>query len=191
MPEAYETHAEAIDWHKDNKQFSPIKIPPRALGLNPVMVALTKLALSSEKAFHVIEKYLFGLLLPRFLMDYQTAIKSSAIFVLRHTTPVNTHAEMIESGRAMVRFWLMANKLGFGYQPQYTPVLFAEYLRKQYAFTKSDRALTQAKKVNLQFKALAGNDTVDCSVYMGRIGRTEEVSSRSVRMSVEELLVKN
>ncbi|MGB3724964.1 MAG: hypothetical protein WA981_04295, partial [Glaciecola sp.] len=136
-----------------------------------------------------IEKYLFGLILPRYLMDYVAVVKSTAVFVLTcDKTPTNQQ-DTIDSGRAMVRFWLMANKLGLGFQPQYTPVLFAEYLRANLSFTSSKRALKRAKKINATFKQLAGDDVVERSVFMGRIGRTPAVNSRSTRLTVAELLV--
>ncbi|MGB3727345.1 MAG: thiamine biosynthesis protein ThiF, partial [Glaciecola sp.] len=187
MPEGYHTHAEAIDWRKGYEQLSPIKIPPKALGINPIMVALTKVALSSWGLFHVIEKYLFGLILPRYLMDYVAVVKSTAVFVLTCDKTPTTQQDTIDSGRAMVRFWLMANKLGLGFQPQYTPVLFAEYLRANLSFTSSKRALKRAKKINATFKQLAGDDVVERSVFMGRLGRTPAVNSRSTRLTVAEL----
>lgn len=189
MEEGYKTHYEAIDWRKGYETFSPTKIPPKALGMNPLMVALTKWSLSSWKKFHFIEKYLGGTLLPRFLMDYRTAIKSSALFIITRDTAPQSDDDYIESGRAMVRFWLMANKLGLGYQPQYTPVLFAEYLRAGITFTTSRRAMKQAHKMNKRFIELVGESVVNRSVYMGRIGRTDKVTSRSTRMAVSDLIL--
>ena len=189
MKEGYEVHSKIIDWRPQYRQFSPDMIPPLALGLDWLNIALTKWSLKSWSRFHFLEKYLAGTVLPRLLMDYRTSIKCSAHFVIVANEPPKTHLDYHNAGRAVMRFWLTASKLNLGFQPEQTPVIFSEYLRNDIKFSTNPYTMRKAEMMDREFQRLIGESNVTRSIYMGRIGRSELPSSRSIRKPLAELII--
>ncbi|WP_016957038.1 hypothetical protein [Catenovulum agarivorans] len=189
MKEGYEVHSKIIDFSKEGFVKSKTKLPAMSLGISLLWVKLTQLTLSSWPLFHFVEKYMAGTLVPRYLMEYQTAIQSSAHFILLKDEPVKCNQDYIEVGKNLIRFWLKASQLGLGFQPEHTPVIFSELLRNQVQFTQDQRALSNAVKMEAQFRQFVGDEAVNKAVYMGRLGRSDLPSSRSVRKSLAELLI--
>ena len=189
MKEGYDVHSKVIDWHKGHEQFSPNKIPPKSLGIDPITLALTKWALAKWQRFHIIEKYFAGTVWARFLMDFYTSIRCSSHFLLTKDHTATTKQDFIESGRITMRLWLTFQKLGFGFQPEHTPVMFAELHRNDTHFSKDKRATQNAKKMDDNFKQLIGEEKVACSIYLARVGRSSLPTSRSLRKKLNELII--
>ncbi|EWH11131.1 molybdopterin/thiamine biosynthesis family protein [Catenovulum agarivorans DS-2] len=189
MKEGYEVHSKIIDWRPECRRYSPDLIPPLALGLDAINIALTKWSLKSWSRFHFLEKYLAGTVLPRLLMDYRTSIKCSAHFVIVGDKTAKSQWDYHNAGRAVYRFWLTAAQLNLGFQPEQTPVIFSEYIRNGVEFSENPYTNQNADKMDQVFKQLIGEDKVQRSVYMGRVGRSELPTSRSVRKPLTELLL--
>lgn len=189
MKEGYEVHSKVIDWRKGYEQFSPTKIPPKSLGVDPVTLTMTKWALGKWERFHIVEKYFAGTVWARFIMDFYTSIRCSGHFLLTRKKTAETLEDFIESGQVIMRFWLTCQKLGLGFQPEHTPVMFAELMRNNTPFSKDDRANNNAKKMDDIFKSLIGEDKVNRSVYLARVGRAPLPVSRSIRKELSDLII--
>ncbi len=189
MEEGYRVHSKVIDWHKGNEQFSATKIPPKSLGIDPITTALTKWALADWSRFHFIEKYLAGTVWAKFLMDFCTSIRCSGHFLLTYNKPIETLEEFVESGQVVMRLWLTFEKLGLGFQPEYTPIMFAEMVRKNIQFSQNTKAMKNVKKMDDKLKYFIGEKNTFNSVYMARYGRSSVASSRSIRKPLSELLL--
>lgn len=189
MKEGYDVHSKVIDWRKGFEQYSPTKIPPKSLGVDPITIALTKWALAKWERFHVVEKYFAGTVWARFLMDFMTSIRCSCHFLLTKESTATSLEDFIASGRTVMRLWLTCQKLGLGFQPELTPVMFAELQRNKTPFSKDKRATINAKIMDNKFKTLMGEDSVSRSVYLARVGPASLPTSRSTRMPLKELLI--
>jgi hypothetical protein len=189
MKEGYDVHSKVIDWRKGYEEFSPTKIPPKSLGIDPLTVALTKWALAKWQRFHIIEKYFAGTVWARFLMDFQTSIRCSGHFLLTKETTATSLQDFIDSGRVVMRFWLTCQQLGLHFQPEHTPVMFSELIRNNTSFTDDLRANKNAKIMDDTFKKLFGRDLVKRSVYLARVGHAKAPTSRSMRKQLNELII--
>ena len=191
MKEGYDVHSKVIDWEKGNEQFSTTKIPPKSLGVDPITTALTKWALAKWSRFHIIEKYLAGTVWAKFLMDFCTSIRCSGHFLLTSNKTPETLEEFIESGKVAMRLWLTCEKLGLGFQPEYTPIMFAEMVRNNITFSKDLRTMKHVVTMDKKFKKLIGEGNVINSAYLARFGRSERATARSTRKNLTDLLIKN
>jgi len=188
MKEGYDVHSKIIDW---GKQFSDDKIPEQALGVDAATAKLMKWALASWERFEFMAKYMGGTIAPRLQLDLLPALRCSAHFVLYSTdteAPV-TLEQQFAAGGALQRFWLMATKLNLGFQPEQTPVLFSSYLRDNLAFTTNQQAFDNAVEMDKKLTALLPSKVFANKVFLGRLGRSAQPASRSLRLSLEQLLV--
>jgi hypothetical protein len=200
MKEGYDVHSKImeftpIDQDKSpekncNSTFSKDKLPAKSLGIDPITIALTKWTLKSWKRFQFLDKYLGGTITPKLLLDFSTAIKSCAHFIIVADKEPETLDDYLSAGAAVQRFWLQATELQLGFQPEQTPVIFSEYLRHNTDFTTNEFTKKNVKVMDTSFKKLIGEDNVKRAVYMGRLGRTTTTISRSVRLSLNELRYK-
>lgn len=197
MKEGFDVHSKIMEFTpiaKDssleqncNSTFSKDKLPAKSLGLDPLNILLTKWALKSWERFNFLNKYTGGTIIPKLLLDFTTSIKSNAHFVIIADKPANTLEDYINAGKAVQNFWLQASALKLGFQPEQTPIIFSEYLRNDIRFTNNQETIKNVIKVDAEFKNMIGEDNVNKSIYMGRLGRSTTPSSRSVRLSLEEL----
>jgi len=190
MKEGYHVHSKVIDWQQGNEYFSETKIPPKSLGVDPITTALTKWALADWSRFHFIERYLAGTVWAKFLMDFCTSITCSGHFLLTYKKPIETLDEFIESGKVIMRLWLTFEHLGLGFQPEYTPIMFAEMVRNNIDFSQDIRTMNNVKMMNNQLEAFLGEKNTLNSAYLARYGRSTSVKSRSIRKPLVELLIK-
>ena len=200
MKEGYDVHSKIMEFtpiSKDtspekncNSTFSKDKLPANSLGIDPITIALTKWTLKSWKRFKFLDTYLGGTIAPKLLLDFSTAIKSCAHFVIVADKEPETLENYLAAGAAIQRFWLQATELQLGFQPEQTPVIFSEYLRNGTSFSSNEFTQKNVVKIDKSFKSLIGDDNVKRAVFMGRLGRTTMPTSRSVRLSLEELRYK-
>ncbi len=132
-------------------------------------------------------KYLGGTIVPRFLMDFVPAVKSSALFAIVADEEAVTDEDYFAAGRAVQRFWLQSAVLNLGFQPCQTPVIFSEYQRRGVKFTDNTDTIKNAQKMETRFQQIFGAENTSKIVFMGRLGRTEVPKYRSVRLPLSEL----
>lgn len=183
MKEAFTVHQEIIDWHK---QYSETKVPEQALGVDWLTARMMQWLFKSWDRVVFANKYLAGTIIPRVLLDFIPSLRSSAHFAIIAENKAQTTADFIEAGKAIQRFWLTTAKLGFGFQPEQTPVIFANYLREDIKFTEDEAVINNAKKGKVLFEALIPE--AENTVFLGRIGRSSLPKSRSTRRPLKELI---
>src|SRR3569623_1684011 len=98
--------------------------------------------------------------------------------------------DYLAAGRALQRVWLTATRLGLQLQPEMTPLIFAEYVRNDLRFTTHEPGWLSAKRESAQLPRLLGPETCARAMFMGRIGAGPAPQARSVRLPLEELLIK-
>jgi hypothetical protein len=125
-------------------------------------------------------------------MDYLPGFFSAAFFGLRVKAlpedPTAKTVSLIEAGRSIQRFWLMATRLGLTLQPSMATLIFAHYGRNEPTFTADARTRQRAGVLGnaAQAEIAVGPDLV----FLGRIGTpwTCAKRCRSVRLPLSALL---
>lgn len=185
-PEAYEVHARVIEW---GARFSEDRIPAAAVGLDPLAQRLMRWVLGSWPRVRFFNAYLGGTLWPRLKLDLLPALFCGAHFLLLADEPTPNVAARLDAGRQLQRFWLEATRLGLQLQPEYTPLVFAEYVRAQRRFTQETRLLHEAERLTARLSDLVGTGALRRAVFMGRIGYGDAPFARSLRRPLDELLI--
>ncbi|KAG2375190.1 hypothetical protein C9374_010194 [Naegleria lovaniensis] len=199
--EGFPTHSTIIEW---NSQFSADKIPDMAVGLDPISTKLMKWALQSWSRVEFLNKYLGGSLVPGIQLDFLPGIACGAhfMFISQHPNSLVSTQDYIQVGRALQRFWLTATQLDVRLQPETTPIIFSNYVRNGIKFSKSEECLRKARHIEKRLCEIvnshpeAKNVSVDGTplqeqvAFVGRVGHAEKPYARSIRKSLDELLIK-
>jgi molybdopterin/thiamine biosynthesis adenylyltransferase len=186
MKEAFAVHKEIIEW---KAQFSETKIPEQALGVDWATARLMQWMFHSWKRIEFANKYFAGTLMPRIQLDFIPSLKSCAHFALQAEKPLTTTEEYVEAGKVLQRLWLTTAKLGLGFQPEQTPVIFARYLNNRISFTQNRAVIQNAEKGKNMFESIVRNS--DNTVFLARVGRSELPKSRSTRLPLNKLIIKS
>lgn len=187
IPEGFPVHSTIIEW---GAQFSEDRIPDQAVGVDPLTARLMRWVMASNWArVEFFNKYLLGDLPPRIQLDLLPGVACAAHFALLTPATLQSIDDYLAAGRAMQRIWLTAASLGLFIQPEMTPVIFTRYHRRKLAFTQTPSALKQVDSLNRQFGEIVGTDSVERVFFMGRIGAGPTPKARSIRKSVEALLL--
>lgn len=186
LPEAFATHSQVIEW---DAQYSKDKIPDQAVGLDPVAVKMMRWALKSWERVKFLNTYFAGTLMPRLQLDLIPALACAGHFIIKSDVIVQSPGQFIEAGRAVQRFWLTATALGLQLQPEMTPLIFSSYHREHLEFTEQKQLMPLTNQIATQFQGLFSDTDPASAVFMGRIGQGEAAKARSLRLSVEELLI--
>ena len=186
IPEAYEVHSKVIAWRS---RYSEDRIPDQAVGLDPLTTRLMEWTLQKWERVTFMNRYLAGTLMPRVQLDLIPALRCAGHFVLVAPRPATSIDDYVEAGRAVQRFWLTATRLGLRMQPEMTPLIFAEYVRKGVRFTQSDPAWARAQKIAGQLDSLVGEDIARRAIFMGRLGAGPAPEARSTRLPLERLII--
>lgn len=184
LKECFDVHRNIVDW---NCRFSEDKIPEKALGLDPISTRVLKWALSSWNRYRSLVHSPLAVL-PRLELDLLPALFCSAHFVLYSQEPGRGLEEDLRSGKAMQRFWLAATSLGLGLQPQQIPIIVSNYLGNGLSFAEEPSARVQAGQLDDDLKALLPAEVFQGKVFMGRVGRSAQPKSRSLRKPISVLL---
>src|SRR3569623_1895914 len=187
IPEAYAVHSKVIAWRS---RYSADRIPDQAVGLAPLTTRLMEWTLQKWERVVIFNRYLAGTLLPRIQLDVMPALRCAGHFVLVAAAPPADAEDYLAAGRALQRFWLTATRLGLQLQPEMTPLIIAEYVRNDLRFTTHERGWLSAKRVSAQLTRQLGPETCARALFMGRIGAGPAPQARSVRLPLEELLIK-
>lgn len=188
LPEAFETHRSVIEWNADR---SEDRIPDRAVGLDPILLWVTRWAFGSWKRIAFLNRYLAGTLLARLELDVVPAMMCGAHFTLMAPAALRTMEDYVDGGRAVQRFWLTAESLGLCLQPAVSPLVFARYVTEQTGFTSSVRAQRLAQQVAAMVTSQIGSTSAHAAaVFAGRLGEGRSNLARSLRRPVEALLLR-
>ena len=186
MKEAFYVHREIIEW---KSQYSQTKIPEQALGVDYMTARMMQWMFKSWERVKFVNRYLMGTLPPRIVLDYIPSIKSCAHFAIKADKKPETIEDYIEAGRIVQRFWLTTAKLGLGFQPEQTPVIFSKYLNNGIKFTEQEDVIENARKGKAMFESIVSDS--ESVHFLGRLGRTQMPKSRSTRIDLNELIIED
>ena len=186
IPEAYPVHRAIIEW---NAQYSMDRIPDRALGLSRSILPLMQWIMESWERVVFFNRFFAGTLIPRFELDIIPALACSTHFIILNPKPPQTLRDYIAIGRIIYRFWLGVTALGLQLQPEMAPLLFRTYAIKGEYFSRLSGSLAHAQKISSAIDRLIGREQADQAVFMGRIGRGNPPSARSVRLPLSSILL--
>ncbi|MGH1373988.1 MAG: ThiF family adenylyltransferase [Cellvibrionaceae bacterium] len=188
--EAYQVHKDIIDW--DNTTHSETKIPAKAVGLGPLMLALMRWSLKSWKRVELLNTFAAGTIAPRLQLDLLPAYFCGSHFVLLAKEKPCEVVDYLEAGRAVQRFWLETTKLGLQFQPEMTPLIFSQYRQDEIAFTRNEIANTRAESVKLKLSDVLKRQgkSLSNAVFMGRMGYGKVPTARSTRLPLASKKIK-
>jgi nitroreductase len=185
LPEAFDTHRGVIEWATDQ---SEDRIPDRAIGLDPMLLRVTRWAFESWSRVDFLNRYLAGTVLARLELDVLPALFCAAHFALVGRSPLRTTEDYVSGGRAVQRFWLTAESMGLRFQPSVSPLVFARYASEQVAFTRSREVRELASRVRSMLEEnLGGESTRAATVFTGRLGLGKAPQARSGRLPLPTL----
>lgn len=185
-PEAYPTHRDIIEY---DAQYSEDRLPDRAVGLDPVGIALMRWAMQSWQRVDFLNRWCAGTWIPRLQLDFAPALGCAAHFLIHARQAPQSLAGYLDAGAAMQRFWLTATRLGLQFQPEMTPLIFAGYVREGIAFTTKAASNANARTLAAQLDALVGADCAARGVYFGRLGYGPVPAARSTRLPLAALMI--
>jgi nitroreductase len=184
IPEAYAVHRDVIAW---GARFSEDRIPDQALGASGLSLRSMRWALTSWRRVRRMNRYLGGTLAPRLELDLIPGLRCGAHFAIVSAHEPAGIDDQVAAGAAVQRFWLTATRLGLQLQPQYTPLVFAAYARRNVAFTADRAAMRRANEVRTTLEHLLGAEAAAAAVFLGRIGHGPAATARSLRLPLDRL----
>ena len=186
IPEAYAVHREIIAW---DARYSEDRVPDQALGADPLSLRSMRWVMASWERVQLMNRWFGGTLAPRLQLDLLPGLFCAAHFALVAEKAPEGIDDYVDAGAAVQRFWLTATRLGLQLQPQYTPLVFAEYVRRGVAFTSVQPARERAIWVERRLAGLLGEKTAPATMFLGRVGYGKPAEARSLRLPLERLLL--
>lgn len=183
-PEAFPVHQSIIEW---GATFSKDRIPERAVGVDPLTARLMRWVMKSWGRVDFFNRYLFGTVAPRIQLDYLPAILCAAHVLIQPKKPAQSLEDWVELGSAMQRLWLTANHVGLHLQPEMTPVIFAWYAKAGRSFSADPGFGNRIDSLLAKLEGIAGKGEYG---FFGRVGISSMPSSRSIRLELDELMVR-
>jgi len=183
-PEAYAVHSDIIEW---DRQFSEARVPDRALGASKPTLMLMRWAMAKWERIAFLNRYLGGTVAPRVEMDLLPGLLCGAHFAIVARAKPASIDDRLAAGGAVQRFWLSATQADLQLQPQYTPLVFAQYARARRRFTTVASALERADAVAQALDRLLGS-AAERTVFLGRLGAGPPAASRSTRLPLAALV---
>lgn len=182
----FENYKKTIMWDQHR---SVQYLPSHALGISKVTQFLFKRLLQNFALFSFTQRYLGGIFLSFLEVDLLPNIFCGANILLFSKTVPRTDDDVITCGATTQRFWLTATARGILHQPNYLPIAMNIYAKKGIPDTPEIQALAIAQRTELA-RIVGGDNVVDRLVWTGRIGYGTPGTSRSLRLPLEELIVK-
>ncbi len=183
---AYHVHTRIIQWRA---RYSEDRIPDRAIGLDPLTTRFMEWAMGSWRRVSFMNRWFAGTLAPRLQLDYLPGRACAAHAVLLCAEEPLTVDHQVAAGRALQRLWLAATGMGLQMQPEMTPILFSEYVRKGVDFSPVPHHAQTAREVARRLEAMLGPERpMSRTVCMLRLGGGRDPSSRSLRLPLNRLL---
>ena len=186
IPEAYAVHRKIIEW---NARYSEDRVPDQALGADPLSLRSMRWVMASWERVQLMNRYFGGTVAPRLQLDLLPGVLCAAHFALIARRPPEDIDDFAAAGAAVQRFWLTATRLRLQLQPQYTPLVFAEYVRRGVEFTGVEAARERSRWVERRLAALLGEETAPAAVFLGRLGQGRPQQARSLRLPLERLML--
>ncbi len=186
IPEAYLVHRAVIEW---GARYSEDRVPDQALGADALTLRFMRWAMASWERVQLLNRYFGGTIAPRLQLDLLPGLCCAAHFALVARKAPDGIDDFLAAGAAVQRFWLTAATLGLQLQPQYTPLVFAEYVRRQVEFTSVESAKRRARWVERRLSLLLGEEAAPQTVFLGRLGHGRPHPARSLRLPLEQLIV--
>ena len=183
IPEAYAVHRDIIQW---DARYSEDRVPDQALGADPLSLRSMRWVLGSWRRVEIMNRWFGGTLAPRLQLDLLPGLRCAAHFAIVARQPTQTLDARLAAGAAVQRFWLTAALRGLQLQPQYTPLVFAQYARQGLAFTRVPAATERARRVAVMLDEHLGADARG-TVFLGRIGHGPPATARSLRLPLDRL----
>jgi hypothetical protein len=183
-PEAYAVHREIIAW---DTRFSDERVPDQSLGADALTLRSMRWAMASWPRIERMNRWFGGTIAPRLQLDLLPGVMCGAHFAIVAPRPPTTIDDHLAAGAATQRFWLTATSLGLQLQPQYTPLVFADYARRGVAFTSVAAAAHRARVVDAMLARALGRAAANAAVFLGRVGHGPAAASRSLRLPLERL----
>ncbi len=188
IPETYAIHLRVLRW---KSRFSETGIPDAALGASLPNLWLARFGFRHEKLMYFMNRHLGATIPSNIEMDILPNLFCGAHFYLQSSTEIKTPAEFVACGRKVQRLWLTATSLGIQHQPNIATLAFSEFGRTDDIFTTYKPALKNAKKL----AALIDERVLETSpayvAWLGRLGYGSDAKSRSVRLPLEKLIIRD
>ena len=184
-PEAFAVHRSIIEW---GARYSKDRIPEMAVGVDPITAKVMHWVMKSWGRVDFFNKYLMGTILPRIQLDLVPALRCAAHLLVLPKRPPASLQDWVLLGGAMQRLWLATTQAGLCLQPEMTPVIFRWYAKADRQFSADRRFLEKARRLAMRFEEIAGRGADDAFGFFCRVGYSGVVSSRSVRLSLDELM---
>lgn len=185
MPETFVVHRDTIAW---GEQHSEDRIPSGAIGADPLLQRIMAWTMKSRQRVRRLNR-LGGHVLPRVEMELLPALACAGHFLVWSEHPLDTPESQMEAGRALQRFWLTAESLGLQFQPEMVAPLFCRYAREGRPFTSDTWAAAEMAALCERFSRWVSAGRWAQTAFMGRLGRSRSVASRSLRKPLDAFLV--
>lgn len=186
IKEAFDVHRRILDWERD---FSPDRVPVRAVGLSAASVQAMRLFMRAWRWMDFGNRFLGATALSRLELDLVPGLLCGAHFVISRAGSRHDADATLRAGQALQRFWLTATALSLVLQPSLATICFAYYGADGAAFSGDAGARRKAKALAAAAEALVPGGLAQ-AVFMGRIGvpTSRRIRARSVRRPLAELL---
>ena len=185
-PEAYPVHKEIIEWRT---RFSKDRIPEQAVGVDGATARLMEWVMASWGRVQFFNKYLFGTIAPRIQLDYIPARACAAHVLVKADVPARSLEDHVKGGVALQRVWLTAASVGLHLQPEMTPLIFRWYARAGLTFSNVPKINEGALALADEFERIGGFGPDQGLTFFCRVGVSDAPRSRSLRKSVDELML--
>jgi len=186
IPEAWDVHRRIIQW---DARYSDDRIPDQALGADALSVRSMRWVLGSWQRVERMNRWFGGTLLPRLQLELIPGLRCAAHFAIVADEAPRDAGDHLRAGAAAQRFWLTATRLGLQLQPQHTPLMFAGYARRGVRFSEVTAARERARLVADQLDELFGHGRAANAVFLGRVGHGAAALARSLRLSLDRLVI--
>ncbi len=185
MAQTYPVHQRAFRFDSDQPEYG---LPMGSVPLDAASRRLLKWILKTPKRSAFFNRALAGARLASIQTDILPGLACSAHFALVTEIPLSgAREEWVEAGRAMLRFWLMAENLGLVLQPSFAPLNFGHSARHGgIDFTASERRRAESLARRLE-NSLGDLNSI---VFLGRIGQPRKLLRpvRSHRLPLDDLI---
>lgn len=188
IPETFSIHRRIIDWERNQ---SPVGIPARAVGLDPLTLRIMRWAMQRWSRTQLLN-HLGGTFTAALQMDYVPGLCSAAFFTIAMSggvSPEHRISALLQAGESIQRFWLTATKLGLAVQPGLATLAFAHYGKMSVPFTTDLSARRSSKRLASSLERALRATAGEC-IFIGRIGwpLAETKICRSTRLPLAELI---
>lgn len=164
-------------------------LPSYALGMSLPTHILFRRLLKNWQVFQMVVRYTGGVFLSFIEIDLLPNVFCAAnILFIAKKKPCQDD-DFITAGAAVQRFWLTAQSRGILHQPNFLPLAMNAYALRGIPESPDIEKLCRAQRA--EWVGVLGDDSiVDRLVWTGRIGYGNPGPSRSLRLPLDDLIIK-